>query len=297
MMKNSFRLLFLLLVFWCVAFTCDAQVFKWRVEISNVAKSGWHKIVLPPEVLNKSQIQLGDLRLFNSKNVEIPYELRHQNNYFKDSIVFSEVQKESYTVKNIVETKSTQINFEFSYPQLLNRLIFHIDSPAYYYRHARITDYSNENKRRGKQGYPSRTFQLNSEASKTIELEEFRSSHFEIEIQNNDNAPLLLRDVTLMQMAPVMIADLQNNEKYYLKFGNEKCSKPIYDISHFIGNVSSMPLLRTTGLTLLDSSSPVTVNTPAHPWQKPFFIWVCLFIVIALVAVFSHRMLREMHKK
>lgn len=50
-----------------------AQNFRWQAKTSAPAETGFHDIVLNPEITGKLRIDLGDLRLYDSAGGEIPY--------------------------------------------------------------------------------------------------------------------------------------------------------------------------------------------------------------------------------
>lgn len=71
---NYFNLIILLLAF-TIGFIVqtNAQEFKWKSEISGVNQDGFNKIILAPSIVSKLNHQLGDIRLYDSENNEIPY--------------------------------------------------------------------------------------------------------------------------------------------------------------------------------------------------------------------------------
>lgn len=66
-------LFFLLLPFYTVA-----QHFQYQAQVKPVAQSGYHRLELPPDVLGRLHNGLGDLRLFDSQQREVPYLLTRQ---------------------------------------------------------------------------------------------------------------------------------------------------------------------------------------------------------------------------
>ncbi|MEZ0540385.1 hypothetical protein [Fibrella arboris] len=71
---------FLKLLFLCLLPACTAaqQSFLYRATVQPVAKSGYHRIELPPDLIGRLHEGLGDIRLYDGQKREIPYVLTRQ---------------------------------------------------------------------------------------------------------------------------------------------------------------------------------------------------------------------------
>ncbi len=74
-MNSRFKLL-LLLLFLVSCFGAAAQKFNWQAPVAPVAESGYHRILLSPEVTGYAEAGFADLRLYNTAGEEVPYLLR-----------------------------------------------------------------------------------------------------------------------------------------------------------------------------------------------------------------------------
>lgn len=71
----------------------------YQANIKDVSKDGLHQIILSPEVRSASQNNVNFLRIFDSKNKEVPYVL------FEKKSIDSEIKKLEILSKNLYQTK------------------------------------------------------------------------------------------------------------------------------------------------------------------------------------------------
>jgi len=81
-----------------------AQSFQYRADLAPVATSGYHRIVLPPAVVGRLNNELGDIRLYDDQDREVPYVLNRAN-------VGQSRQFESYPIvsRTSIPEKSTTL--------------------------------------------------------------------------------------------------------------------------------------------------------------------------------------------
>lgn len=81
------------LFFLCILPACSVaqQSFLYKAQVGPVAKSGYHRIELPPDVLGRLQEGLSDLRLFDGRKREVPYLLTRQTGVDATAFVAYEV--------------------------------------------------------------------------------------------------------------------------------------------------------------------------------------------------------------
>jgi len=70
------KILFILLSF--MSLSLSGQNFSYRAKVDSVGESGYHRILLSPEITSKLNAQFFDLRLYDSKKTEIPYVLHKE---------------------------------------------------------------------------------------------------------------------------------------------------------------------------------------------------------------------------
>jgi hypothetical protein len=72
------KLLSLLTAFWLISLVSRAQSFRFRASVDAVQQSGFHRILLPPDVLGRLNSNLTDIRLYDNQEQEVPYLLTRQ---------------------------------------------------------------------------------------------------------------------------------------------------------------------------------------------------------------------------
>ena len=138
-------------------------------------------------------------------------------------------------------------------------------------------------------------FNLNSETSNTFQLNGFFEKEFIIEIDNQDNQPLEISKIKVLQNVISVVADLKANEKYEIII-DSTLSKPNYDLVNFTQNLSAdLPKAAISSVVKLDA----TTKTEAVKsfWQKPIFLWSAILLALVLLAYFVFSMLKEVEKK
>ncbi len=56
-----------------ISFSANAQVFHWESPVDSVAKDGYYRILLQPDVTSKLQTGFSDVRIYDRDSVETPY--------------------------------------------------------------------------------------------------------------------------------------------------------------------------------------------------------------------------------
>ncbi|GHA74192.1 DUF3999 family protein [Pontibacter akesuensis] len=62
----------------CAAPVAAQQAYEWQATVPSPAQGGYHRILLPPEVTGRLQPHLGDIRLYNAQQQEVPYLLQKE---------------------------------------------------------------------------------------------------------------------------------------------------------------------------------------------------------------------------
>lgn len=301
MMRNNVLpfSIFILLTFIC--FLACSQSFSYETHVQKITESGWHSIVLTPEVISNSKNDLSDIRVFNLQGKEVPYGVlsQHKTAISKETLVYASVKKESFTIQNDTIKKITSLLFSFKKPQLLHEIILHIDTPSYFYREAILYVYRVEDRKKEPLKWKAffESFIISSRNKLILELNNLLTQEFCLEIANNDNMPLRIVDVELRQLAPLLIADLNKDEQYVVKFGDFNLKSPNYDITHFIDWNKKMPLVHLTEVVASSASVTKTKNETPSYWQRPWFLWCSIAFGALILFFFSRSLIKEMKNK
>lgn len=112
------KLLFLLLSGFLITCICKAQSFRFQAPVDTVQHSGYHRILLPPDVVGQLNANLTDIRLYDSQRKEVPYVLiRQQPKQASSFADYSIVSKQSrpnvattLIIRNQVKSRITSLS-------------------------------------------------------------------------------------------------------------------------------------------------------------------------------------------
>lgn len=136
-------------------------------------------------------------------------------------------------------------------------------------------------------------FLLNSNTSNSFQLNGFFEKEFTIEIENQDNQPLNLSKIKVLQNSLYVILDLKTNEKYEVVI-DSTLSKPQYDIANFAFNSKDYPKATISNLTKIESAKENASEKPF--WQSKAFMWICILFGIAIIGYFAMGLLKDIKK-
>lgn len=136
-----------------------------------------------------------------------------------------------------------------------------------------------------------RTFDLSLADSNEVDLPGIKANDLFIVIANDDNPPLVIRDVRAYQLTTYLLANLTAGQSYQLHFSADNMASPIYDLTPFkpITPVNQ-PVINIGTLQPIDSNH----EQPGSFFSDSRIIWPALGLVLLLLGVMSYRMLREM---
>ena len=118
------------------------------------------------------------------------------------------------------------------------------------------------------------------------------TARLKITIQNNDNKPLRLSRLELKGNLYKIIARFEGkNFDYALFYGNNKATKPSYEIEKF---ESKLPLILTEVNIGNEEKNPAYTLVIDKPlFESKAWLWALMGIIIALLGWFSFKMLRD----
>lgn len=288
LMRIRILLLLLLLCFSCTVAMAQ-QGYEWRATVPAPAQDGWYSILLPPEVIGRLRPDLADIRIYNRTQQEIPYLLRKGEGY-------TAIPVQGFTRTDSATTKQTYINLRFAPPAYPEKLELNITSPNLYLRKGQVIlgKPAVENRKKRKL-YKSQSvrkfFTISSTEPATIELLRQQVEELTLIIKNEDNQPLKIADIRILQPDHYLVASLQANENYTLRFGNKAAATPAYDLQFFRDSIpDDLPVLSVTNI------SAVEEEEPRRPVPK-IFIWAAISIVVTGLGYMTVRLLNDMNRE
>lgn len=131
-----------------------------------------------------------------------------------------------------------------------------------------------------------------SEISNSITIQGSKTNHYIIEIINNDNSPLELDQIFGINNPVYAVAKLNQND-FKFELGDDKLSKPKYDLVNFKNKIGiERDIVSTQELRSLVSLKPSSDN-----FLPSWIIWTVLIAVFGVLFVFSFKMIKEMNDK
>ena len=194
--------------------------------------------------------------------------------------------------------KKTVVKVAFANREIIDKIMFVIDGPKYYRRHVTVYQKARRKYRRKWQEYEKVLceFELSSENIPFATVPQFCEKEFYIRIDNRDNQPLGIRQVSFAQNAVFAVADLKPGENYTVETGNRKLDFPDYDLSGLDINVHSLPA------AYIGKLQPVTrptakAKSAASLWQQPWFLWLCIGVGAVAIAYFTTSLVKDMKRE
>jgi hypothetical protein len=202
--------------------------------------------------------------------------------------------------KTIIEDrteKKTQIHIVFEHKEYLNQVEFKIASPVLFNRSASIYKISSreaQNKTDRYKEYLAR-FHLNSNTDNIFDLSELFENNIYIDIENNDNSPLVFDGLRFLQEPIYIIADLKANENYHIKTGDKNMKAPHYDITYFKNTISTiLPQAKITNV--LRNGKSQKENQTQSFWQKPLFMWLSIALAGIAIIYITSSLVKDLKK-
>lgn len=197
-------------------------------------------------------------------------------------------------IVEVPSEKKTRITVSFDQPIAVNQIAFAIKEPVYFKRNAHILIPELVKRKRKTSTVLNEytTFELNSSGSNSFGNLDLLEKEFIIEIENNDNQPLVISSVKIYQSPVELLAYLKKGENYTIKAGNNELGAASYDIQDLnelpkdIPQVTILPVHKLTATKNSESSS-------SNTW----IMWLCIITGALIVLYFCLSMVKDMKNK
>lgn len=216
-------------------------------------------------------------------------------------IVFHEVSNSSYnkysiekikTIQNKEQKKSTlEIGLKSFAP--VSSIKLTISNKFDYYRPITIQYVSDSVKTELGWAYNYQT--LTSGTLSSIEKNEFNFEStilhkLKISINNGDNAPLTVDTITIKGYVHQLTARFTEPATYFLTYGNEKASKPNYDIGRFTSNIpKNLTVLKLEKEQLIDV---IKIKKKEPLFKNKNWLWTIIVLIVLALGWFSIKMIK-----
>lgn len=257
----------------------DIQHWEFRRTIEIKQPAPVSAMVIDASVYRASRAGLNDLRIIRN-GVEVPYRLR--------TLPGQREELEFYPTSAQTTSFVSDIGFQgFAY----NRVDLSID-PGMFWRNAEISTSGD-----GKmwtfagQGAISRTAKREQ---LSIEFPEQWNRYIRITVFNGDDAPLVIRRISLSGTRRVVEFPTAAAGSYWLYSGNESAKQPSYDFARVTETSIEAPVVFLAGQELNPS-----YRAPSKPWtdRNPLILNIVLVVAVAVMGFITLRFLREVRAR
>jgi hypothetical protein len=217
----------------------------------------------------------------------------YENTYFKQDL--TKISSYSQEITLNAKTKTTEIKFSVPKASKVDAISFNVTTD-YFLRNAKITITKERKIKKRIETYKQtlNQFQLNSEENNTFSLYGLNETDFTIEISNQDNPALDIKEITLFQKPKYIVANLNKNEIYTIEV-DSTLKKPNYDLKNFVNKTSTdINEAKVLNFTALKNTSIKTANKSF--WETKFFMWLCILSGGIIVVYFALSLLKDIGK-
>ncbi|WP_395057459.1 hypothetical protein [Flavobacterium sp.] len=221
--------------------------------------------------------------------------------YFNSKTSKNTLLNVSYKSKSVTELKlekKTRIRINFDNPQILNQISFAISNPKLYKRTVSVYKKATRKVKYKFENYQEQlaSFELNSETNNTFDISQIFEKELLIEIENQDNQPLIISNIQFFQVPIHIITDLKANENYTITTGNKDLNIPQYDLENFKNSISTnLPKAQIIETKQIKNNAETTVSKTL--WQESWFMWVCILVGGIAIAYFATSLAKDMNNK
>ena len=260
-------------------------------DLSNAENTWIYKTIALP----KSQYHYFKIEFNDAKTLPIQLLKIGNLSSITAASAMQEIKIENYRTEQLTQKKKTRITLSFHNPQIIDQISFAIKSPLLYRREVTIAVPRTKKYKRKIQHYEQEMdfFELASNSSNTFDIPQLHEKEFSIEIDNQDNPPLVFSDIKLFQSPIHIIADLKAGEHYTLKTGNPNLSEPQYDISSFRNSISK-ELPEATITQLKKAETPDSDSPKKGFWHEAWIMWACIATGALIIFYFSYSLIKDM---
>ncbi|WP_147407460.1 hypothetical protein [Reichenbachiella sp. MSK19-1] len=182
----------------------------------------------------------------------------------------------------------------------LENLHVNIKGAEYYARDARILIKKSRTNSKNETRYTLHQIgntEFNSSSDNSINLGSTQAKELQIQIDNQDNQPLQVEQVTASFLNQYAIAKLSPDHSYLIKFGDQNLYAPIYDLAAFKDQIpSDLALAHLSPIHHISDNSP-TAQKSVSLFENIYLIWSIIGLVGVVLALVSIKMIKEMGNK
>ncbi len=189
-----------------------------------------------------------------------------------------------FTQDNSSISGKSIITINFEKPEFIDKLMFRFNDEDYFLRKATIlkTDTVGEKKINLQQfDRTKKEIIISSSTKNEILFANFKAQQIRIEIENQDDNPLELTSVRAYQLNAYLIAHLDKNKEYTLRFGSKNVAAPLYDLNYFTDSIPLELAMVEVGKVYPNLED----GNLSYKFKMP--VYILWFLAIAIVLFFG----------
>jgi hypothetical protein len=226
--------------------------------------------------------------LVNDKN-KAPIKFLEAGIFTEQSVasIYFPIANAKFTKTDVNKTTTLTIQLNDNY--LVNRLDLIIAAPRYYKRDIAIYQVDKQ----GRQLIGNA--ELNS-AKKPVLFINAKTNKLQLEIDNGDNSPLDIKDITVAQADQSITAYLDAGKTYRLLTGDVNAPMPTYDLKYFVDSIRNRVPEINHGEVIANGA--FGIPTPKAPQRDyTIIIWIVIAVALLLLTLLTLKMTKEVNLK
>ncbi len=215
--------------------TDDSLAIPVTARVDSVTRTGFYRIILPPQFVAKCRPDLSDLRIYKPDGTAVPYVLRTAI-HDKMNAGYLPLPDPTISQKDS-SNKHSYYRLQYNDAYRIERLSLIISKPILYKRTVRIMAEEDSTTDR-----PVTCVSIDPKDTVFL-LPAVKTKALLIDIANGDNAPLVIRQVVSAQSGIYLLAYLLAGEGngYELGAGDSIVGPPDYDLHYFTDSLQQHP--------------------------------------------------------
>ena len=200
------------------------------------------------------------------------------------------------SIKKAIDSKqkTSIIDIELIHKIPVSQLNIEVTSAFYYYRPIKIE--ALKDSIQTEKGWHFNYEILSQETLSSLDKNGFSlgnslAKKLRITIENGNNQPLEINNVIVKNPIYYLLARFTEKGNYDLFYGNNKASKPNYDIENFQENIPKN--LTEVTLSKEETNPDFKTVTQSPLFENKIWLWALMGIIIVVIGYFSLKMLRE----
>jgi len=215
------------------------------------------------------------------------------DNVIKDKLVFNPapliIQKDSGKISYLKINQQQAYHFEV--------ISLKVNGPKFFNRKVALYIPDSSNSSFSNPGSLFQTFNISNSSSLVFKLPLTNAPVFYILIDNEDNLPLTITEVTTAFNYNFITTYLEKGDGYRILMGNSTAERPNYDLNNFDNNIpdTTSTLSIKNIFSFTENKEPALSVTIAGKFK--WLLWAAIIIVLIMLLYFTQKMMKEVDKK